>query len=119
MEPRHGRASACEPIRHVAAAATATGNIVTGNLAANKSFSAQPITERFALHCAKIPFTTFCILQNTRVLLSHVASVEPPRVTSRSGESGSGRRPIWEHQAVKFDFTADLTGTGNRSEVTK
>jgi len=90
--------------------------IVTGNLAANKSFSAQPITERFALHCAKIPFTTFRILQNTRVLLSHVASVEPPRVTSRSGESGSGRRPIWEHQAVKFDFTADLTGTGNRSE---
>ena len=22
---------------------------------------------------------------------------------------------IWFHQAVKFDFTADLTGTGNRS----
>jgi len=21
---------------------------------------------------------------------------------------------IWFHQAVKFDFTADLTGTGNR-----
>jgi len=23
---------------------------------------------------------------------------------------------LWQHQAVKFDFTADLTGTGNRSE---
>ena len=23
---------------------------------------------------------------------------------------------IWLHQAVKFDFTADLAGTGNRSE---
>ena len=23
---------------------------------------------------------------------------------------------LWSHQAVKFDFTADLTGTGNRSE---
>jgi len=23
---------------------------------------------------------------------------------------------FWLHQAVKFDFTADLTGTGNRSE---
>ena len=22
----------------------------------------------------------------------------------------------WKHQSVKFDFTADLTGTGNRSE---
>jgi len=27
---------------------------------------------------------------------------------------------FWLHQAVKYDFTADLTGTGNRSEeVTK
>jgi len=24
---------------------------------------------------------------------------------------------FWQHQVVKFDFTADLTGTGNRSEV--
>jgi len=24
---------------------------------------------------------------------------------------------FWQHQLVKFDFTADLTGTGNRSEV--
>jgi len=23
---------------------------------------------------------------------------------------------IWSHQAVNYDFTADLTGTGNRSE---
>ena len=23
---------------------------------------------------------------------------------------------FWQHQSVKFDFTADLTGTGNRSE---
>jgi len=23
---------------------------------------------------------------------------------------------VWQHQLVKFDFTADLTGTGNRSE---
>jgi len=23
---------------------------------------------------------------------------------------------FWQHQAVKFDFTANLTGTGNRSE---
>jgi len=23
---------------------------------------------------------------------------------------------FWSHQAVKFDFTADLTGIGNRSE---
>jgi len=23
---------------------------------------------------------------------------------------------FWQHQAVKFDFTADLTGTGNQSE---
>jgi len=23
---------------------------------------------------------------------------------------------FWQHQVVKFDFTADLTGTGNRSE---
>jgi len=23
---------------------------------------------------------------------------------------------FWSHQAVKYDFTADLTGTGNRSE---
>jgi len=23
---------------------------------------------------------------------------------------------FWQHQAVKFGFTADLTGTGNRSE---
>jgi len=23
---------------------------------------------------------------------------------------------VWSHQAVKFDFTADLTGIGNRSE---
>jgi len=23
---------------------------------------------------------------------------------------------FWHHQSVKFDFTADLTGTGNRSE---
>jgi len=23
---------------------------------------------------------------------------------------------FWLHQAVKYDFTADLTGTGNRSE---
>jgi len=23
---------------------------------------------------------------------------------------------FWQHQIVKFDFTADLTGTGNRSE---
>jgi len=23
---------------------------------------------------------------------------------------------FWQHQAAKFDFTADLTGTGNRSE---
>jgi len=27
---------------------------------------------------------------------------------------------FWQHQLVKFDFTADLTGTGNRTEeVTK
>jgi len=27
---------------------------------------------------------------------------------------------FWQHQLVKFDFTADLTGNGNRSEeVTK
>jgi len=25
----------------------------------------------------------------------------------------------WQHQAVNFDFTADLTGAGNRSEVIK
>jgi len=24
---------------------------------------------------------------------------------------------FWQHQSVKFDFTADLTGTGNRSEI--
>jgi len=24
---------------------------------------------------------------------------------------------FWSHQVVKFDFTADLTGTGNQSEV--
>jgi len=24
---------------------------------------------------------------------------------------------FWQHQSVKFDFTADMTGTGNRSEV--
>jgi len=23
---------------------------------------------------------------------------------------------FWQHQAVKFNFTADLTGTGNRLE---
>ena len=23
---------------------------------------------------------------------------------------------FWQHQSVKFDFTADLAGTGNRSE---
>jgi len=23
---------------------------------------------------------------------------------------------FWQHQLLKFDFTADLTGTGNRSE---
>jgi len=23
---------------------------------------------------------------------------------------------FWQHQLVNFDFTADLTGTGNRSE---
>jgi len=23
---------------------------------------------------------------------------------------------FWQHQAVKFDFTADLIGTGNQSE---
>ena len=23
---------------------------------------------------------------------------------------------FWQHQSVKFDFTADLMGTGNRSE---
>jgi len=23
---------------------------------------------------------------------------------------------FWSHQAVKYDFTADLTGTGNQSE---
>jgi len=23
---------------------------------------------------------------------------------------------FWKHQSVKFDFTADLTGTGNRAE---
>jgi len=23
---------------------------------------------------------------------------------------------FWQHRSVKFDFTADLTGTGNRSE---
>jgi len=23
---------------------------------------------------------------------------------------------FWKHQSVKFDFTADLTGTGNQSE---
>jgi len=23
---------------------------------------------------------------------------------------------FWSHQAVKYDFTADLTGTGNRSK---
>jgi len=23
---------------------------------------------------------------------------------------------FWQHQTVKFDFTADLTGTGNRSK---
>ena len=23
---------------------------------------------------------------------------------------------FWKHQSVMFDFTADLTGTGNRSE---
>jgi len=23
---------------------------------------------------------------------------------------------FWQHQLVKFDFTADLTGTGNRPE---
>ena len=23
---------------------------------------------------------------------------------------------FWSHQAVKYDFTADLTGTGNRSD---
>jgi len=26
---------------------------------------------------------------------------------------------FWSHQAVKCDFTADLTGTRNRSEVVK
>ena len=26
---------------------------------------------------------------------------------------------FWKHQSVKFDFTADLTGTGNRSEEVK
>ena len=26
---------------------------------------------------------------------------------------------FWSHQAVKFDFTAILTGTGNRSEELK
>jgi len=26
---------------------------------------------------------------------------------------------FWSHQAVKHDFTADLTGTGNRSKVLK
>jgi len=26
---------------------------------------------------------------------------------------------FWQHQAVKCDFTADLTGTANRSEVRK
>ena len=26
---------------------------------------------------------------------------------------------FWMHKAIKYDFTADLTGTGNRSEVTK
>jgi len=26
---------------------------------------------------------------------------------------------FWQHQLVKFDFTADLTGTGNRSEEVK
>jgi len=28
----------------------------------------------------------------------------------------AGLDKIWLHQALKFDFTADLTGTGNRSE---
>ena len=33
---------------------------------------------------------------------------------SKSTKNLKGLDKIWFHQAVKFDFTADLTGTGNR-----
>jgi len=34
----------------------------------------------------------------------------------RANEFKARLDKIWLHQAVKFDFVADLTGTGNRSE---
>jgi len=34
----------------------------------------------------------------------------------KSGPTVQRLDKFWKHQSVKFDFTADLTGTGNRSE---
>jgi len=50
--------------------------------------------------------------RNALAIISEVVNIDACTVNAFKARLDK----FWKHQSVKFDFTADVTGTGNRSE---
>ena len=71
-------------------------------------------------HCAKCIGTLSFHIESHLGLLKHNSGIhtgeKPYRFLTACTVWYKQMLQFWKHQSVKFDFTADLTGTGNRSE---
>jgi len=73
--------------------------------------------EATTINCKIIPFiTTYESIFSARIV--NVWNSLPNSVVDACTVNAFKARldKFWQHQSAKFDFTADLTGTGNRSE---
>jgi len=73
--------------------------------------------EATAINCKIIPFImTYESIFSARIV--NVWNSLPNSVVDACTVNAFKARldKFWQHQSVKFHFTADLTGTGNRSE---
>ena len=79
------------------------------------------IPEATTINCKTIPFImTYENIFSARIV--NIWNSLPNSVVDACTVNAFKARldKFWQHQSVKFDFTADLTETGNRSEeVTK
>jgi len=75
------------------------------------------IPEEMTINSLIFRFTMICVNIFTARIVNIWNSLPNSVVDASTVNAFKARLDkFWSHQAVKFDFTADLTGTGNRSE---
>ena len=62
------------------------------------------------------------ITQDAKIITASVNQIMTPTTSSLANEPArraASQQTRWMNQDVEYDFTADLTGTGDRSEYEK